>query len=129
MRGDLAGIRAEIDNLQTALGTDIDGLKGIHAAMYAASLPIVRDMGTCHGLEFSPVLAYACRQVGRDDEANALLNRLREQLKELVVEGNIDFGRFTTRVHKTSVCVVILTLPQRLLKPLSRPAGCGTSGL
>ena len=114
IRGDLPGIRAEIDNLRTALGTDIDGLQGIHAAMYAAaniyvgnfdvgidvfenafdseSLPIVYDMGTYQGLEFSHVLAYAYRQVGRDDEANALLNRLHEQLNEFVVEQNIDFG-------------------------------------
>jgi tetratricopeptide (TPR) repeat protein len=114
IRGDLAGVQAEIDKLRTALGNDIDGLQGIDAAMYAAanisvanfdvgidafenafdfeSLPIVYDMGTYHGLEFSHVLAYAYQQVGRDDEANVLLNRLHEHLNELVVERNIDFG-------------------------------------
>jgi len=114
IRGDLAGIRAEIDNLRTALGTDIDGLQGIYAAMYAAaniyvgnfdvgidvfenafdseSLPIVYDMGIYHGLEFSHVLAYAYQQVGRIDEADVLLNRLHEQLNTYVVEENIDFG-------------------------------------
>jgi len=115
IRGDLAGIRTEIDKLRTALGTDIDGLQGIVAAMYGAanitvgnfdlgidvfesafdseSLPIVYDMGTYQGLEFSHALAYAYQQVGRDDEANALLNRLHEQLNEFVVERNIDFGQ------------------------------------
>jgi TolB-like protein/tetratricopeptide (TPR) repeat protein len=114
MRGDLPGIRTEIDKLRTALGTDIDGLQGIHAAMYAAanisvanfdvgidvfesafdsgSLPIVYDMGPYQGLGFSHVLAYAYQQVGRDDEADVLLNRLHEHLNELVVERNINFG-------------------------------------
>jgi TolB-like protein/Flp pilus assembly protein TadD len=72
IRGDLPGIRAEIDKLRTALGTDIDGLQGIYAAMYASanisvanfdvgidvfenafdseSLPIVKDMGIYQGL-------------------------------------------------------------------------------
>jgi tetratricopeptide (TPR) repeat protein len=114
IRGDQAGVRAEIDNLRTALGTDIDGLQGIYAAMYAAaniyvgnfdvgidvfenafdsgSLPIVYDMGIYQGLEFSHALAYAYQQVGRDDEADVLLNRLHEQLNTYVVEENIDFG-------------------------------------
>ena len=114
IRGDLPGIRVEIDKLRTALGTDIDGLQGIHAAMYAAanisvanfdvgidgfenafdseSLPIVYDMGIYQGLEFSNVLAFAYQQVGRDDEANVLLNRIHEQLNEFVVERNVDFG-------------------------------------
>jgi len=114
IRGDLAGIRAEIEKLRTSLGTDIDGLQGDHAAMYAAanifvanfdvgidvfenafdreSLPIVKDMETYQGLEFSNVLAYAYQQVGRDDEADVLLNRLHERLNESVVERNIDFG-------------------------------------
>jgi serine/threonine-protein kinase len=115
IRGDLTGIQVEIDKLQTALGTDIDGLQGIHAAMYAAanisvanfdagidvfenafdseSLPIVYDMGIYQGLDFSNVLAYAYQQVGRNDEADVLLNRLHEQLNTYVVEENIDFGQ------------------------------------
>jgi TolB-like protein/Flp pilus assembly protein TadD len=114
IRGDLTGVQVEIDKLQTALGTDIDGLQGIHAAMYAAanisvanfdagidvfenafdseSLPVVYDMGIFQGLGFSHVLAYAYQQVGRDDEADVLLNRLHEQLNTYVVEENIDFG-------------------------------------
>ena len=43
-------------------------------------------------MEFSNVLAYAYQQVGRDDEANVLLNQLHERFNEFVVEKNIDFG-------------------------------------
>ncbi len=43
IRGDLAGIRAEIDKLRTALGSDIDGLQGVHAAAYAAANISVAD--------------------------------------------------------------------------------------
>jgi tetratricopeptide (TPR) repeat protein len=114
IRGDLPGIRTEIDKLRTALGTDIDGLQGIHAAMYAAanisvanfdvgidvfenafdseSLPIVHNMGIYQGLDFSNVLAYAYQQVGRDDEANVLLTRLHERLNVNVIERNMDYG-------------------------------------
>jgi tetratricopeptide (TPR) repeat protein len=114
MRGDLPGIRTEIDKLRTALGSDIDELQGWYAAQYASanisvanfdvgidvfenafdseSLPIVYDMGIYQGLGFSHVLAYAYQQVGRIDEADVLLNRLHEHLNELVVERNINFG-------------------------------------
>ena len=115
IRGDLAGLRTEIDKLRTALGTDIDGFQGIHAAMYAAANILVGnfDVGIDvfektfdfeslstvwhpaafrQGLEFSHVLAYAYQQVGRDDEAHVLLTRVHEQLNVLVVEQNMDFG-------------------------------------
>ena len=116
-RGDLPGIRAEIDKLREALGTDINGLQSYDAAMYAAanisvanfdvgidgfenafdfeSLSIVDDLrfrGGFEGFEYSHFLAYAYQQVGRDDEANVLLNRIHERLNEFVVERNIDFG-------------------------------------
>ena len=35
IRGDLAGLRTEIDKLRIALGPDIDALHGIYAAEYA----------------------------------------------------------------------------------------------
>jgi tetratricopeptide (TPR) repeat protein len=116
IRGDLPGIRTEIDKLQTALGTDIHGLQGEHAAMYAAanitianfdvgidvfesafdfeSLSIVDDLRdrAFEGFEFAHFLAYAYQQVGREDEANVLLTRLHERLNVLVVERNMDFG-------------------------------------
>jgi TolB-like protein len=114
IRGDLAGIRAEIDKLRTALGTDIDGLQGDHAAAYAAanisvadfdvgidvfenafdsaSLSKVDDLKTFQELESLHVLAYAYQQVGRGDEANVLLTRLHEQLNAYVVERKVDFG-------------------------------------
>jgi tetratricopeptide (TPR) repeat protein len=114
IRGDLAGIRAEIDKLHTALGTEIDGLQGDYAAVYAVanisvanfdvgidvfekafdfeSLSIVDDLRGFEGLELSHYLAYAYQQVGRDDEANVLLNRLHERLNEYVIEDNFDFG-------------------------------------
>ena len=114
IRGDLAGISAEIDKLRTALGTDIDGLQGFNAAVYAVaniyvenfdvgidvfenafdfeSLSILDDLDTFPAVEFSHVLAYAYQQVGRDDEANMLLSRLHERLNVLVVERKMDFG-------------------------------------
>jgi len=116
IRGDLPGIRTEIDKLQTALGTDIDGLQGEHAAMYAAanisvanfdvgidvfenafdfeSLSIVDDLRdrAFEGFEFAHYLAFAYQQVGREDEANVLLTRLHERLNVLVVERKLDFG-------------------------------------
>jgi tetratricopeptide (TPR) repeat protein len=113
IRGDLAGIRAEIDKLRTALGSDIDGLQGAQAVMYATaniyvenfdvgidvlenafdleSLSIVNDLRTPE-LESLHVLAYAYQQVGRGDEANVLLTRLHEQLNAYVVERSMDFG-------------------------------------
>ncbi|RLA35470.1 MAG: hypothetical protein DRR15_07520 [Gammaproteobacteria bacterium] len=114
VRGDLAGIRAEIDKLRTALGTDIDGLQRNHAAKYAAaniyvenfdvgidvlesafdleSLSKHYDLKTFRELESLHVLAYAYQQVGRGDEANVLLTRLHEQINAYVVERNMDFG-------------------------------------
>jgi tetratricopeptide (TPR) repeat protein len=113
-RGDLAGMRAEIDKLRTALGTDIDGLQGLHAGKYAItnifvenfdvgidvlestfdleSLSKVDDLKTLMELEALHVLAYAYQQIGRGDEANALLARLHEQLNTYVVEHDMDFG-------------------------------------
>ncbi len=114
IRGDLAGIRAEIDKLRTALGTDIDGLQDFQATMYASaniyienfdagidvlesafdleSLSKVDNLETLPELEVLHELAYAYQQVGRDDEANVLLTRLHERLNVLVVERNMDFG-------------------------------------
>jgi len=114
IRGDLAGIRAEIGKLRTALGTDIDGLQGDYAAVYAVaniyvenfavgidvfesafdfeSLSIVRGPRPYFGLEFSHALAYAYQQVGRNDEANGLLARVHERLNAYIVEQNMDFG-------------------------------------
>jgi len=113
-RGDLAGMRAEIDMLRTALGTDIDGLQGLHAGKYAItnifvedfdvgidvlesafdleSLSKVDDLKTLMELEALHVLAYAYQQVGRGDEASVLLARLHEQLNAYVVERNMDYG-------------------------------------
>jgi TolB-like protein/Flp pilus assembly protein TadD len=116
IRGDLAGISAEIDKLRTALGTDMAGLLGIPAAVYAAaniyvenfdagidvlegafdldSLPNVDDPGLFGDSSFLHLLAYAYQQVGRKDEATVLLTRLHEQLNAYVVEHNIDFGPY-----------------------------------
>jgi tetratricopeptide (TPR) repeat protein len=114
IRGDLAGISAEIDKLRTALGPDIDGLQGFAAVQYASanifvanfdvgidvfekafdfeSLSIVDDIRWIWALEYSHSLAYAYQQVGRDDEANVLLTRLHERLNVYVIENNYDFG-------------------------------------
>ena len=115
IRGDLAGLRTEIDKLRIALGPDIDALHGIYAAEYASANILVGnfDVGIDvfektfdfeslstlqhpaafrQGLEFSHVLAYAYQQAGRDDEANVLLTRVYEQLNVLVVEQNMDYG-------------------------------------
>jgi tetratricopeptide (TPR) repeat protein len=115
VRGDSAGVRTEIDKLRSVLGTDIDGLQGGYAAVYAVGNIDVEnyDLGIDvfektfdfeslstlqhpvvfrQGLEFSHVLAYAYQQVGRDDEAHVLLTRVHEQLNVLVVEQNMDYG-------------------------------------
>ena len=114
MRGDLAGLRAEIDKLRTAPGTDIDGLQGWSAAKYAIaniyvenfdvgidvlesvydleSLSKVDELKAFRELESLHVLAYAYQQLGRGDEANVLLTQLHEQLNAYVVEKNMDFG-------------------------------------
>jgi TolB-like protein/Flp pilus assembly protein TadD len=114
IRGDLAGMRSEIDKLRTALGTDIDGLNRRDAAKYAAtnifvenfdvgidvlestfdleSLSNVNGLKTLQELESLHVLAYAYQKVGRSDEANVLLTRLNEQLNAYVVEHGMVFG-------------------------------------
>ena len=114
IRGDLAGIRAEIGKLRTALGADLDGLPRFQAVMYAAaniyvenftvgidvlesafdleSLFKVDALKNFQELESLHLLAYAYQQVGRGDDANALLTRLHEQLNAYVVEQNMDFG-------------------------------------
>lgn len=114
IRGDLAGIRTEIDKLSAAIGTDVDGLRGFQATVYAAaniyvenfdvgiavlenefdleSLSKVYDLDAYGGLESLHLLAYAYQQVGRVDEANALLTRLHEQLNVLVVEQEMNSG-------------------------------------
>jgi tetratricopeptide (TPR) repeat protein len=114
LRGDLAGISAEIDKLRTALGSDIDGLQIFHAAVYAAaniyvenfnagidvlekafdieSLSKVNELKSLEELESLHLLAYAYQKVGRIDEANVLLTQLHEQLNTYVVERNMDFG-------------------------------------
>jgi TolB-like protein/Flp pilus assembly protein TadD len=115
IRGDLSGLRAEIDKLSTALGADIDGLRGFLALVYAAANIYVEnfDVGiavleSALDLESLPktlnhnaygewpslhLLAHAYQQVGRDDEANVLLSRLHEQLTSYVVERNMDFAQ------------------------------------
>jgi tetratricopeptide (TPR) repeat protein len=114
IRGDLAGIRAEIDKLRIALGSDIDGLQGFHAEAYAVtniyvenfdvgidvlenaidleSLSEVNYLKFLRESESLHFLAYAYQQVGRGDEANVLLTRLHERLNVYVVEGNNNFG-------------------------------------
>ncbi|MBW2690470.1 MAG: hypothetical protein JRC99_11130, partial [Deltaproteobacteria bacterium] len=113
-RGDLAGIRAEIDKLRTALGSDIEGLQGFHADKFAVanifvenfdvgidalenafdfeSLSNTDDLKTFRELESLHILAYAYQQVGRGDEAKVLLTRVHEQLNVYLVEYNMDFG-------------------------------------
>ena len=112
--GDLAGIRAEIGKLRTALGADLDGLPRFQAVMYAAaniyvenftvgidvlesafdleSLFKVDALKNFQELESLHLLAYAYQQVGRGDDANVLLTRVHEQLNAYVVEQNMDFG-------------------------------------
>jgi tetratricopeptide (TPR) repeat protein len=114
IRGDLAGVRAEIEELRTALGPGIDELQGDYAAAYATaniavadfdagidafenafdfeSLSIFDALDPWAALNYSHALAYAYQQVGREEEANMLLNRLREQLNEFIVEQNMNFG-------------------------------------
>jgi tetratricopeptide (TPR) repeat protein len=114
IRGDLAGISAEIDKLSAAPGTDIDGLQVADAARYAtaniyvenfdvgidvlenvfdleslSNLDVLESLKDLESLHF---LAYAYQQLGRDDEANVLLTQLHEQLNAYVVERNMDYG-------------------------------------
>jgi tetratricopeptide (TPR) repeat protein len=114
VRGDLAGMRAEIDRLRTALGTEIDGLQRFHEDKYAVaniyvenfdvgidvlesafdleSLSKLDDLKILRELESLHFLAYAYQQVGRGDDANVLLTRLHEQLNAYVIEHNMDYG-------------------------------------
>jgi TolB-like protein/Flp pilus assembly protein TadD len=115
IRGELAGLRTELEKFRIALGPDLGALHGINAAQYASanilvgnfdvgidvfektfdfeSLSTVRHPAVYRlGLVFSHVLAYAYQQAGRDDEANVLLTRVHEQLNALAVERKMDFG-------------------------------------
>ena len=114
LRGELAGLQEEIDKLDAALGTDIDRLRFVDASVYAGANILVgnyvvgidafenlydvespslsNDVSFFGDLEYLHVLAYAYQQVGRDDEANALLLRLHEQLNALIVEQKMNNG-------------------------------------
>jgi len=114
IRGDRAGISAEIDRLRKAIGSDVDELKGFQAGVYGSAniyvenfdvgievlervldvewLSVVTELGFWWAFEISHSLAYAYQQVGRDDDANELLTRLHGRLNELVVERHMDFG-------------------------------------
>ncbi len=114
VRGDLAGISAEIDKLRTAPGTDMDRLRRHHADKYAVaniyvenfdagidvlekvfdikSLSKVNELKSLEELESLHLLAYAYQKVGRIDEANVLLTQLHERLNVYVIEDNYDFG-------------------------------------
>ena len=114
IRGDQAGLQEEIDELETALGAAIDQLHLPDASLYASanilaenfdvgidvferaydlgSLSLGKNVSFFGELEYLHLLAFAYQQVGRDDEANALLNRLQEQLNILVVEEKMISG-------------------------------------
>ena len=113
-RGDHAGLQEVIDELDAALGTDVDQLHIAAAGLYAAANILtgnfdvgidvfenVYDLGTLTlsndasfsgDLAYLHVLAYGYQQVGRDDDANALLIRLHEHLNVLVVEQKMNSG-------------------------------------
>ena len=113
-RGDHAGLQEVIDELDAAPGTDIDQLHIFHTGLYASanilaenfdvgidvfenvyeleSLHLGNDVRFFGDLEYLHVLAYGYQQVGRDDEANALLARLYEHLNALVVEQKMNTG-------------------------------------
>jgi TolB-like protein len=108
LRGDHAGLQEVIDELDAAPGIYIDQLHPANAGLYASvnifagnfdvgihvfenvydleSLTLGNDVSFFGDLEYLHVLAYSYQQVGRDDEANALLARLDEHLNLLVVE-------------------------------------------
>ena len=114
MRGDHAGLQEVIDELDAAPGTDIDQLHIADAGLYASanilvenfdvgievfenaydlgSLTLGDDVSFFGDLEYLHVLAYGYQQVGRDDDANALLIRLHEHLNVLVVEQKMNSG-------------------------------------
>jgi tetratricopeptide (TPR) repeat protein len=114
IRGDRAGLQMEIDKLNTALGSDMDQLLLDDAGLYASanilaenfdigidvfenvydldSQSLSNDVSFNGVLEFLHILAYAYQQVGRDDEAHALLARLHEHLNVLVVDQKLNSG-------------------------------------
>jgi TolB-like protein/Flp pilus assembly protein TadD len=114
IRGDQAGLREEIEKLDTALDSDMDQLQRFDLGLYASanilagnfavgidvfedrfdfeSASLGTDITAYGNLEFFNTLAYAYQQVGRVDEANALLTRLHEQLNVLVVEQEMNSG-------------------------------------
>jgi len=114
-RGDPAGLREEIDKLETALGPEIDQLHPFHAGRYGSanilagnftvgidvlenaydfeSMSFGNDTSPFSGrLELPHILAWAYQQVGRDDEANVLLNRLHKHLNVMIDEQNTNYG-------------------------------------
>ena len=114
IRGNLQGIQKEIDMLYTTLGTDMSGLQGAQATVYAGaniyvgnfdvginvlesvfdleSISEVDDLSFIFGLGAVHLLAYAYQQDGQNDEATELLTRLHEQLNSYVVERKMDYG-------------------------------------
>lgn len=62
------------------------GIDALENVFDLESMHLGTDISSYGNLEFLHVLAYAYKQVGRVDEANALLMRLHEQLNVLVVE-------------------------------------------
>ena len=113
-RGDHAGLQEVIDELDAALGTDVDMLHISDAGLYASAnilagnfdagidvFESAYDLGSVTldnnatfggDLEYLHVLAYGYQQVGRDDEADALLARLHEHLSLLVFEQKVNSG-------------------------------------
>ena len=113
-RGDHAGLQEVIDELDAALGTDVDMLHISDAGLYASANilagnfdagidvfesaydlgSVTLDNNAAFGgdLEHLHVLAYGYQQVGRDDEADALLARLDEHLSLLVFEQKVNSG-------------------------------------
>jgi tetratricopeptide (TPR) repeat protein len=95
-----AGLGEEIRRFESALGADLDQLRGGIAGLYASGniiagsydvdiavfesafdvddLSSAIDTSFSGDLEYLHVLAYAYQQVGRADDANTLLARLHE---------------------------------------------------
>jgi TolB-like protein len=113
-RGDQPGLREEVGKLKTALGPEIDQLHVANAGIYASvnilaenftagidvfenafdfeSMELGSNTSFFGPLEFAHTLAWAYQQVGRDDEADVLLNRLNDHLEVLVDEQNMNSG-------------------------------------
>jgi len=114
IRGNHAGLQEVIDELDAAPDTDVDQLPKYYAGLYASanilagnfdvgievfenaydleSLTLNKDARFFGDLEYLHVLAHGYQQVGRDDEADALLARLHENLNVLVVEQKMNSG-------------------------------------